>query len=1150
MPLAPPRARQASAAPLRSPSRAPPAPQPLAKPALPTSRPGDAVEREADAAATQVMRAVAPPALREQPSATLPRAADGAAAALSPEHQAALGPGEPLPLDLRAELEPRFGQSLERVRLLTDGSAAQAAASIGARAFTLGDRIAFAAGEYQPTTAAGQWLLAHEIAHVLQQSADQVPRQVFCAFVAGATGPAFGGGTAPLFRVTAPLRLPPIKSRHLAAYRQRALQHLLVRPAGYDRETASTTQASIWAGVQPNLSLLGSRLPAYAPGATLDIPLAGGATTIHVPAESASALQEQLRRPRWDLLGNFDPAGEPKYDIDHMIEYQIGGVDELQNLELLDSAHNRSVGGQFRGAIDGALRADILAAPAGDAAFAAYRSGGAVSAAQLAAFKAAVCAEFTRVEGQGERGTRPAHRREGSSAFLSADEVTQLAHVLGHLPATTPSEGTATQFVLLSPSGALQLGRIRHSAGEVTAADLRSGLRGMAGFTPTAMSLEPRPGFNDAEPVRPRIGTLSGDLDLGPQVIVGGAAGAARTGAAGSGRNLQSITLDIERSGNWQGRLRDPAVPDWPAEFTPCSPLQINGLTVGQGVYARAMLSPSHPALAGLQIPAQVINGRLMLAYTVDATQLAERLRVPGLTVSSAAIVLGYDGENFSVGGSAQFEIRNFGQGELRAEVDTAGRFQLEGSFAADTRLFDRAELRLWVRSEGGFGGEGLLAITDPAKIRGIRAASVQARYENGVFSASGSVEPNIPGLQSAGLTVRYGPDETGADSLLIAGDLQLAAGVPGLRGGQVHVELAQRDEQWQVAANGELQPAIPGINATLRASYAQGAFSASIDAPFAIGDRVSGQLLVGVSNLPCGPDGQPQEGATPGEALLAFGQGTATVRLSEQFQGDFGIRVASDASLRISGGVGISQPIELFAVQRWSRELVRFPTVSIPIFGVAVGGNVVGIAATVGGGIHAEASVGPGQIDQGRIAIEDWDPAQPESLHVNGRVRFVVPAQAGLNGHLDAGISAGLAVIRATGGLSLQLGLGVDAGVSSELDLDWAAAHGLVLAAQLSASATPRMRASVNGFAEVVADAFVTSFTLWRRDYQLAERQFGSGLTVGVTVPVTWHQQGGLDFDFERVQFQVPELSPDGALAALLQDEGRETERNEVPAR
>ena len=376
---------------------------------------------------------------------------------------------------------------------------------------------------------------------------------------------------------------------------------------------------------------------------------------------------------------------------------------------------------------------------------------------------------------------------------------------------------------------------------------------------------------------------------------------------------------------------------------------------------------------------------------------------------------------------------------------------------------------------------------------------------------------------------------------------MQGEAEAGGLRGGTVHVELLQHDEGWNVSANGELQPAIPGINATLRARYADGAFTASVDTPFSIGERVSGTLLVGVSNLPSDSEGQPLEGATPGDSVMAFGHGTATVRLSDTLQGDFGIRVGTDAALAISGSVGIREPVTLFEQRRWHRELVRFPTVSIPIFGFAVGGNVVGIAATLGGGVDAEASVGPGQIDQGSIGITDFNPALPDSLHVTGRVRFVVPAQAGIAGHLDAGISAGAAVIRATGGLTIQLGLGVDAGVQTPIDLDWTAAQGLVLQATLQASATPRLRASVGGFAEVVADAFVTSFTLWRRDYTLAEREFGSALTVGVTVPVAWRQHGGLDFDFNRVQFQVPEISPGGALADLLRDGGNDQQRNDT---
>jgi hypothetical protein len=56
------------------------------------------------------------------------------------------------------------------VRVHTDAHAAQVAAVHQARALTIGPDITFARGEYEPTTSAGRHLLAHELAHVLQQS--------------------------------------------------------------------------------------------------------------------------------------------------------------------------------------------------------------------------------------------------------------------------------------------------------------------------------------------------------------------------------------------------------------------------------------------------------------------------------------------------------------------------------------------------------------------------------------------------------------------------------------------------------------------------------------------------------------------------------------------------------------------------------------------------------------------------------------------------------------------------------------------------------------------------------------------------------------------------------------------------------------------
>jgi hypothetical protein len=67
-------------------------------------------------------------------------------------------------------MESRFGTGFQEVRIHTGPQAAEAAASIGARAFTAGRNIVFGTEEYRPSSSDGRQLLAHELTHVLQQS--------------------------------------------------------------------------------------------------------------------------------------------------------------------------------------------------------------------------------------------------------------------------------------------------------------------------------------------------------------------------------------------------------------------------------------------------------------------------------------------------------------------------------------------------------------------------------------------------------------------------------------------------------------------------------------------------------------------------------------------------------------------------------------------------------------------------------------------------------------------------------------------------------------------------------------------------------------------------------------------------------------------
>jgi hypothetical protein len=78
-------------------------------------------------------------------------------------------PGQPLAPAIRAEMEARFGQDFGNVRIHVGGDAAASAKAINARAYTVGSNIAFASGQYAPEAAPGRQLLAHELAHVVQQ---------------------------------------------------------------------------------------------------------------------------------------------------------------------------------------------------------------------------------------------------------------------------------------------------------------------------------------------------------------------------------------------------------------------------------------------------------------------------------------------------------------------------------------------------------------------------------------------------------------------------------------------------------------------------------------------------------------------------------------------------------------------------------------------------------------------------------------------------------------------------------------------------------------------------------------------------------------------------------------------------------------------
>jgi hypothetical protein len=145
---------------------------------LTVNTPGDGFEEEADRAAEEVMGDCACggtcPRCRAQTTASVQMKTSGGAPApsIAPPivHRALRSPSQPAAPATRAFMESRFARDFSRIRIHTGSEASASAAAISAKAYTSGNDIVFGAGQYRPETQEGRRLLAHELAHVIQQN--------------------------------------------------------------------------------------------------------------------------------------------------------------------------------------------------------------------------------------------------------------------------------------------------------------------------------------------------------------------------------------------------------------------------------------------------------------------------------------------------------------------------------------------------------------------------------------------------------------------------------------------------------------------------------------------------------------------------------------------------------------------------------------------------------------------------------------------------------------------------------------------------------------------------------------------------------------------------------------------------------------------
>lgn len=1079
----------------------------------PVLRQARAIEEQA--LQTRLRRSAAPAQNGNQPQAasagpeTTAGSAEGASPSVEERINNSRGQGNPLPSNVLREMEKQFGQRFSGVIVHNDPLSAELCQELNARAFTVGDDIYFAPGEYAPETDSGLELLAHELTHVVQQNGaipqpSRLARQPTAAAAGSATPAATDeppdpdryDGPEGIFEKGASRHNLRLKDVHLPSIKATPLTPIpvTVRPGG---DTRSGRQAQVWdnavregAGLNASLDTKKSQAWQFGEGSQPIYYFRIGRTGNNLVG-TATSIRNRLLRPYWTPEGTVTP-----FHVDHKQEYQLSGADEdINNLWLLDVSSNTSSGALISNEIE--RRVNLLTAKTPDVMWTGGERPGYETLRASHHIEIVEAAFDKSVAGPGKTYTKE----------QIADEAIHMGPVMPMNLQEVRAAGlepNPSRFVIYNNATGGRSFTVNLPAGGEPAAMPFTDQNFIPGFRPTTIALTP-----DA----PVVATIRGSLF------------SANPGLVGHGINVE-VTANRMEGVPQAGYVNFGALRQTVIDLFGASNIQL------QGMSPLRVLDASLDDLGGVTVRAQVLTDIEMIRsaniqvvitgseVSLQKTFSSGELSLPGpvsITGSSLTVALS-TARGLAVEGQANLAIDKVGTGYIGADASTGtgrgGSFAVAGRFNFDPSLFDDPSYVAIAYRNNQFSGTGSLSIGQ-GRIRGVRSGNLQVSFNGAEFGLTGTVAPEIPGVEQASISVR----RTEAEGLVYEGDLQLSAN-PAIRSGSIHATLRQRDGGWRVSATGTAQPAIPNIDSQLSVSYDDGAFTAEFSGAYSRG-MLSGSVTVGATNRGVGEDGRPSGPPLENGALNVYGSGSATIQIAPWLQGTAGIRFDPSGEVTVSGEIGIPSNVEIFARREINKSLFSI-AVQVPI--------VPGIVAEVGGGLTAVAGIGPGVIDRLSLGIT-YNPAHEENTHVTGDAHLRVPADAGLRLSVRAGIGLGITGASATGGLEIGGTLGIDGAAEAGVHIDWTPTSGLDLTANLSVHAQPSFTFDISGYVAVTA----LGFSVYDKRWQLASYQFGSDYRFGISLPVHYHEGEPFNISLDDVQFEVPEISPGDILSGLI---------------
>jgi hypothetical protein len=465
---------------------------------------------------------------------------------------------------------------------------------------------------------------------------------------------------------------------------------------------------------------------------------------------------------------------------------------------------------------------------------------------------------------------------------------------------------------------------------------------------------------------------------------------------------------------------------------------------------------------------------------------------------------------------------------ELLPEFRPSGRVGLE--FGPHSRPLGTVAL------EATADENGLVLLGDLfVQIPGTDRAQGHLEYRNSQWSGYAVVEASkirLPGFQRGELRVDFNPNGTirpsGSVDLLVFGNpvairasyednrLVLSGDatirVPNLES----VRLSLRHDGEHLTGSASTGITINALTGNVEIHYRDGRVTgegrATITRP-----RVSGSVTLRI-----------------GERRELTGSGTATVRLTDNLVGTVGIEKPADGPLRVSGELAFPNPILLFRPIERNYTLferrVEFgiPGLSIPVVNV-------GVVATVTGRLGVGYGFGPGTLENVRVGVGFNPLEETTDLAVDASARLNVPAHAELSLSIraGAGLSAGVASI--TGGITGTGTVGLVGGFTGGIEFHYRNAV-YSIEAEAAIRVRPVFRLGLDADITAEVGAFGYTAARWQKVWSLANFSWGADTEAGLIARLRYASNEGLTLpSAENIQWIVPSIEPGALLGDLF---------------